>query len=220
MENYSLVPRMEFMVYDNSGKQKLIQKYKSTDGLNVWSLADGTNDDLWIGTYGQGLKQLNLKNGNLKEWKIESPTFKTSAFDYLKSLCLDDNNNDLWIGFWGGGLGRLNTKTGKYNIWITDEDNTKSISHNDVWAIHQDRIRTVWIGTNGGGLNLFENKDGGKFHQLYRCKDQAKKLSSNSIYSICESIKGKYSNNLEQTILWIGTSSGLNKLIINNASDL
>ncbi len=215
-------------VYDhtNSGKQKIIQKYKSTDELNVWSLTDGSNDDLWIGTYGQGLKQLNLKNGNLKEWKIESPTFKTSAFDYLKSLCLD-NNNDLWIGFWGGGLGRMNTKTGKYNIWIHDDDNPNSISHNDVWAIHQDRIGRIWIGTNGGGLNLayrqaglFDNKDDVEFLHFIDVKDQEKKLSSNSIYSICESTKGKYSNNLEQTILWIGTSSGLNKLIINNTSDL
>ena len=205
--------------YTNLGKQKIIQKYKSTDGLNVWSMAAGLNDDLWIGTYGQGLKQLNLKNGNLKEWKIESPTFQTSAFDYLKSLRLD-NNNDLWIGFWGGGLGRMNTKNGKYNIWIHDDANPNSISHNDVWAIHQDQNGRIWIGTNGGSLNLFDNKNGGEFQKLIEVKDQEKKLSSNSIYSICESTKGKYSNNFEQTILWIGTSSGLNKLIINNTSEL
>jgi signal transduction histidine kinase/ligand-binding sensor domain-containing protein/DNA-binding response OmpR family regulator len=205
--------------YTNSSNKHIIQKYKSTDGINVWSMADGSNDDLWIGTYGQGLKQLNLKDGNLKNWLIESPTFKTSAYDYLKSLCLD-NNNDLWIGFWGGGLGRMNTKNGKYNIWIHDDDNPNSISHNDVWAIHQDRNGRIWIGTNGGGLNLFDNKNGGEFHKFIEVKDQEKKLSSNSIYSICESTKGKYSNNFDQTILWIGTSSGLNKLIINNTSEL
>jgi len=206
--------------YTDSGKQKLVRKYTSTDGLNVWSMAGGTNDDIWIGTYGRGLKQLNFKYGNLKEWKIESPTFKTSAYDYLKSLTLDNNNNDLWMGFWGGGLGRLNTKTGKHNIWTHIDDIPGSISHNDVWAIHQDRNGRIWIGTNGGGLNLFDNKDGGKFIRFIDVKDQEKKLSSNSIYSICESTKGKYSNNLEQTILWIGTSSGLNKVIINNTSDI
>jgi signal transduction histidine kinase/DNA-binding response OmpR family regulator/streptogramin lyase len=204
----------------NSTNQHLSQKYKSTDGINVWSMADGSSDDLWIGTYGQGLKRLNLKDGNLNNWLIESPTFKTSAFDYLKSLCLDNNNSDLWIGFWGGGLGRMNTKDGKYNIWIHDDANPNSISHNDVWAIHQDQNGRIWIGTNGGGLNLFDNKNGGEFHKFIEVKDQEKKLSSNSIYSICESTKGKYSNNFEQIILWIGTSSGLNKIIINNASEL
>ena len=205
--------------YTNSVNQKIIQKYKITDGLNVWSMANASNDDLWIGTYGQGLKQLNLKNGNMKDWTIESPTFKTSAFDYLKSLCLD-NNNDLWIGFWGGGLGRMNTKNGKYDIWIHNDDNPNSISHNDVWAIHQDRNRRIWLGTNGGGLNLFDDKNEGEFHHFIDVQDQKKKLSGNSIYSICESTKGKYSNNFEQTILWIGTSSGLNKIIVNNSSDI
>jgi signal transduction histidine kinase/ligand-binding sensor domain-containing protein/DNA-binding response OmpR family regulator len=202
--------------FKNSDGQTGFHKYAGTDKINVWSLAVGKSDDIWIGTYGQGLKRLNLKNGNVEHRKIESPTFKTSAFDFLKSLFLDDDNF-LWIGFWGGGLARYNTQTGDYKIWIHSSDNQKSISQNDVWVIHHDRKGRLWLGTNGGGLNLFENKDGGKFLRWAENVNQLKKLSSSSIYSICESKPGKYSDDFNQTILWVGTSNGLNKITLNNS---
>ncbi len=198
--------------YNSSRTKPPFTNFNSTAGLNVWSLA-ATDDYLWIGTYGQGLKQLNLKNGKIKDWKIESPTFKTSAFDYLKSLYLNDDKI-LWIGFWGGGLARFNTETGKYKIWITESENPNSISHNDVWAIHKDNKDRLWIGTNGGGLNLFKDSDGGKFLRWIDILDKSKQLSSNSIYTICESSKENVN-----TILWVGTSNGLNKIVIQNSTD-
>ena len=203
--------------YNPSDKDKGFFKFVSTLGLNAWSLAADV-DNIWIGTYGQGLKQLNLKSGSIKNWVIESPTFKTSAFEYLKSLFLDENKN-LWMGFWGGGLARFDTRTGQYKIWITESGNSNSISHNDVWAIHKDKNSRLWIGTNGGGLNIFENSDGEKFYRWIDISDKSKQLSSNSIYSICESLRGKNTNENGETILWIGTSNGLNKILIHNSSD-
>nr|MCU0345250.1 hypothetical protein [Ignavibacterium sp.] len=202
-----------------------VQKYKSTEGLNVWSIASGTSDDLWIGTYGQGLKQLNLKNGSMKNWIIESPTFKTSAFNYIKSLYFEENI--LWLGFWGGGLARFNTINGEYKIWISRTDDPNSISYNDVWAITRDRKGRLWIATNGGGLNLafrqagsFDDSDGVKFYRLNEDTENSIKLSSNSIYSIRESRQGKFSDNKNQTVIWVGTSRGLNKLIIKSTSEI
>ena len=202
----------------SSPTNRKVQKYKSTEGLNVWSIAVGSSDDLWLGTYGQGLKQLNLKNGSMKDWMIESPTFKTSAFNYIKSLYLEENI--LWMGFWGGGLARFNTNNGEYKIWISRTDDPNSISYNDVWAITRDRKGRLWIATNGGGLNLFDDSDGGKFHRLNEDTENSIKLSSNSIYSLRESRRGKLSDNKEQTVLWVGTSSGLNKLIIKSTSEI
>lgn len=188
--------------------------YNETSNLNVWTLENGNSDDLWIGTFGQGLKQLSLKSGQIKNWKIESPTFKTTAFEYIKSLYLEVNNI-LWIGFWGGGFAKLDTKTGVYKIWISDSKNPESLSHNDVWDIHRDRKGRMWLATNGGGLNLFIPDDGGKFLRLIEVKDQSKKFSSNSLFTICESSNNFYPGD-DRTILWIGSSNGLNKISINN----
>lgn len=204
--------------FKNSDKQTNLKKYTGTEEINVWSLAVGKSDDIWIGTYGQGLKRFRLRNGNLESTPIESPTFKTSAFDYLKSLYIDDDNI-LWIGFWGGGLARFDTKTRTYKIWINENENPQSISHNDVWTIHKDRIGRLWIGTNGGGLNLFVPTAKGIFLRWSDIDDQSKKLSSNSIYSMTEARRGKNLSGLENTVLWVGTGNGLNKITLSNSKD-
>ncbi|HEY6435018.1 MAG TPA: triple tyrosine motif-containing protein, partial [Ignavibacteriaceae bacterium] len=119
-----------------------------------------------------------------------------------------------------------NPSTGKYKIWISEPGNPNSISHNDIWAIHQDSKDRIWIGTNGGGLNLvhrqaglFDDSEEGKFQRWIEIKNKSEQLSSNSIYSICESLNGKQSKN-DETILWVGTGNGLNKIIIINSVDI
>lgn len=198
----------------NLFEQKL-RRFNNTEGLNVWSTVSGSSDYLWIGTYGQGLKQLNLNDGRVKNINIKSPTFETSAYNYIKSLYLEENI--LWMGFWGGGLAKYDTETGNYKIWITESANPNSISYNDLWSIIRDRRGRLWLGTNGGGLNLF---DGNRFIRLNENNKNSIKLSSNSIYSLCEGNRAKYSDEVEQTILWVGTSSGLNKLVINSSADI
>ena len=37
-----------------------------------------------------------------------------------------------------------------------------SLSHDDVWVIFQDSKCRIWIGTNGGGLNLFVDEANGE----------------------------------------------------------
>ena len=203
---------------NGSSFDRKLRRFSNTEGLNVWSMVSGSSDDLWIGTYGQGLKQLNLKDGRIKNINIKSPTFGTSAYNYIKSLYLEENI--LWMGFWGGGFARYDTEAGNYKIWITEAANPNSISYNDLWSIIRDRKGRLWLGTNGGGLNLFDNLYEPKFYRLTESNKNSIKLSGNSIYSLCESKRGKYSDESEHTILWVGTSSGLNKLVINSSPDI
>ncbi len=73
----------------------------------------------------------------------------------------------------------------------------------------------MWIGTNGGGLNLF-NEAENKFTHFTTEENSLIRLSGNSIYSICES---KFPEDHNKTILWIGTNNGLNKIVIENSVD-
>jgi len=88
------------------------------------------------------------------------------------------------------------------------------LSYNDVWVIHQDRKGRIWIGTNGGGMDLYNGKKDIHFYNWKSNKESSQSLSSNSIYTICESINGNKSD--DQTILWVGTASGLNKFVVKN----
>ena len=191
---------------------KKVERFNNSNKLNVWTITAGNSNDIWIGTYGQGLKQLDIKTGNIKSYNIENATDKASPYNYIKSLYLDKNGY-LWIGFWGGGLAKLNPLTGEYINWRNDLNDPKSLSYNDVWAIKQDKYGRIWIGTNGGGLNLFLEIDGGTF---YHFNDEIMKIKSSGTLSI-NCIQESNVNDSDGTILWIGTTDGLIKMQIEKS---
>jgi signal transduction histidine kinase/ligand-binding sensor domain-containing protein/DNA-binding response OmpR family regulator len=193
-----------------------IKKHNQSRELNIWSLAPGNSSDLWIGTYGSGLFRLDLKTDELNRVSTLEKKNKSPAVNYIKSIQCDNKDN-IWIGYWGLGLALLNASSGECNGWLNDADNTYSLSFNDVWVIHNDKKGRVWIGTNGGGLNLFDEAEGGKFYRWIVSESGTGNLSSNSIYSICESSKKYTSDNF--TVLWIGTSNGLNKFVVKDTND-
>ncbi|MBK9097152.1 MAG: hypothetical protein IPM14_03340 [bacterium] len=199
--------------FDNITGNASISRNKQLQSLNIWSLSGGNSDKLWIGTYGQGLKEYNIKTDLLKSWSVENPAFNPSAYNYVKSILMD-NRGMLWIGFWGGGLARLNPENKNIEHWRNETDSPASLSFNDIWAIVQDSKGRIWIGTNGGGLNLFNDTVQNSFIHFKNIKNDKSTLSSNNIYTICESIAGNKPN--DQTILWIGTANGLNKFTIKN----
>lgn len=191
-----------------------IKKYSSYAFNNIWSLAAGKENELWIGTYGSGLFLLNSKTGTVVSKPILNNLIKSTSRDFIKSLYTDSQKR-LWIGFWGVGLARINLMTGEIKNWLSDINDTSSLSYDDVWVIFEDSKSRVWIGTNGGGLNCFD-KANEKFLTINSDSKSKLRISSNGIYSIAESniqIADKNS-----TVLWIGTSNGLNKIVINNSS--
>lgn len=193
-----------------------IKKFDDLKNLNLWSIEKGLNNDLWIGTYGNGLIHFDLVTSKISSIKIDSPTFQSAAVNYIKALHLN-REGILWIGFWGGGLVSYNTKTNNYKIWISENGNDKSISYNDVWALHEDKLGRLWIGTNGGGLNLFIPKDNGRFLSWKSDQDKTNSLINNSIQSISEI----FSDNNSETVLLIGTENGSSKAVIkNNSKDI
>lgn len=193
----------------NNGKSSLIRNSK-LDELNVWSMDVGKSENLWVGTYGQGLKELDLKTNHIKTWKVENPDFYPSPYYYVKAI-LQDNNGMVWIGFWGGGLARMNPSNGKIKYWRHQPEIEGSLSYNDIWALHQDKKGRIWVGTNGGGLNLF-NEEKNNFTTWKNNNSAQSILSSNSIYTFYESSDENDSD--KKTVLWIGTSGGLNKFVI------
>ncbi|HSW54714.1 MAG TPA: two-component regulator propeller domain-containing protein, partial [Ignavibacteriaceae bacterium] len=129
----------------NTAKDFTIIQNSELMSLNVWSLFKGSSANLWIGTYGQGLKELNLKTNELKSRNVHIPDFNSPGLDYVKTI-LEDKKGMIWMGFWGGGLARLNTLTSKVKHWRNETDNPFSLSYNDVWAVFEDRKGRIWVG--------------------------------------------------------------------------
>ncbi len=191
-----------------------LEKVAKFEGYHIWSLTSQKNNELWVGTFGKGLKQFNYKENKITSWDLSNPKIQTQSVYYNKTL-LTDSKNNIWVGYWGVGAARINPETGESKVWLSEPGNPNSLSHNDVWVIKEDHFGRIWLGTNGGGLNLFEDKNGGIFHHWIHSEESENSLGSNNIYSICEA---KNLNDIKdsETVLWIGTSDGLNKFVVRN----
>ncbi|AFH50022.1 Signal transduction histidine kinase [Ignavibacterium album JCM 16511] len=187
-------------------------------GLNIWSLYKDNDDNLWVGTYGQGLFNFNFKTNALKKIRIEYPLFKTLAYNYIKDIKKDKDGN-LLIATWGGGLVNLiNPYSEKYQIkfWRSNKNNPEALSFNDVWSVLVDKNGRVWLGTYGGGLNYFDESKN-RFLSL-NVSNSKNHLKSNSILSIYESTLPDDEKN-DLTTIWICTDQGLTKLVLKNDTE-
>jgi len=200
---------------DNTEINSGIKKMTEFGSDHIWSLASMNKNEIWVGTFGKGLKQFNYAENNSTNWNLKDSKIRTQSVFYNRALLADSKKN-IWVGYWGVGAARINPQTGKSEVWLNEPGNSRSISHNDVWVIKEDRFGRIWLGTRGGGLNLFEDKDGGIFHHWLQNQNEENSLSSNNISSICEAKNITYPSDSE-TILWIGTSDGLNRFRVKNS---
>ncbi len=196
-----------------SADKMQIKKHYDFAAENIWSLAEGNKDELYIGTYGSGLFLLNYKTNKVSKKPIIDELVKSSSKDFIKSLCRDSRNR-LWAGFWGVGLARLDLLTGEVKHWLSISHETNSLSYDDVWVILEDSKSRIWVGTNGGGLDYFDETTE-RFSNLNSNSKSNLAISSNGVYSITESrmqLSGEHSS-----VLWVGTNNGLNKIIVDDS---
>lgn len=87
-------------------------------------------------------------------------------------------------------------------IYRNRRTDTNTLSDNFLWTLFEDSDNTIWIGTNNGGLNSFNEEDE-TFTRYQYNSENPKSISNNSVRAIFEDSKGT---------LWIGTEGGgLNK---------
>lgn len=190
-----------------------LRKLSKFDGSHIWSILSKNKDEIWIRSYGTGLRQVNSTKNSITNIDINTNS-KILQSIYQSKALLEDSNKNIWVGYWGQGITKINYKDGTITKWLNEQGDSNSLSHNDVWTITEDRFGRIWIGTQGGGLNLFEDRDKGIFKSWLSDEKIKQKLNSN-IYSLFTSSKNVDINDLV-TILWIGTSEGLVRLEINN----
>ena len=101
----------------------------------------------------------------------------------------------MWFGTFSG----LNRYDGqKTTIFRPRRGDSDSISGSVIFSMLEDSAGRLWIGTDGGGLNLFNRKTL-SFTHFRNNPDEPLSLSSNQVFALEEDREGK---------LWIGTAGG------------
>ena len=111
---------------------------------------------------------------------------------------VQDRQGMIWFGTQDG----LNRFDGyKFTVFKHDPLEPGSLSHNFIWALHVSSDGTLWIGTEGGGLDRWNPIDDSFTHRRHD-PDDPNTLGHDIIRSIAEDRDG---------LLWIGTEGGLSR---------
>lgn len=155
-------------------------------GNNVWVLEFDAENALWVGTVGGGLARYDREKQNFAHF-TEQHGFDTSVVWDIKLT-----TSGLWIGT-DAGLKRYNPQTGSFTSFMHVPGDTRSLSSNTVFIIHEDTHGQLWLGTRGGGVNRFDPTTG-------RVTRYSNGLPHQNVTSIEEDEEGN---------LWLGTHGGL-----------
>jgi PAS domain S-box-containing protein len=167
----------------------------SLSNNSIYSLYKDKQQNIWIGTFGNGINIMNSVEDKFIH-VLSEPGNKNSLINKQVNTFLEDNDF-LWIGT-EGGLDRYNKKDDTFTHFIHNPLDKKSIGSNAVWALCKDKLGNLWIGTWDGGLNKFDYKTE-TFEHYYHDPGDTSSLGSNNIFAIHEDRDGN---------LWIGTMGG------------
>ncbi len=160
--------------------------------------------NLWFGT-DNGLNKLisgtdEMPSATFVRY-LNNPQDPASISNNQVWCIYQDKQETIWIGT-SEGLNKLIPPNNKHShatfIHFThDSRNPSSISGNQVISMFEDNLGNFWIGTEGGGLNKFDRKNGQFIH--FKVEDG---LPDNSVSGILGDNEGN---------LWVSTSNGLSK---------
>ncbi len=104
---------------------------------------------------------------------------------------------------WFGSLGVHRYDGYSYTSFYNDPRDSTSLAFNKIQAIYADRNGFIWVGTNGGGLDLLDPETG-IFRHFRHDPADPKSISNDFVSIILEDRKG---------MIWVGTEGGgLNRL--------
>ncbi len=146
---------------------------------------------LWTGSTDHGASRLDIASGawtHLAELGIPGQ----SVWCFWQ-----DRDRTVWIGC-KEGLVHLSADDRLIDWFRHEAGRDGSLSHDWIYALYRDTQNRLWVGTAGGGLNRFDDRD-----KKFRCFDHRAGLPGDDILSILQD---------EGRQLWLSTNQGLCRL--------
>jgi signal transduction histidine kinase/ligand-binding sensor domain-containing protein len=187
------------------------QKANDTTSLSnnqVRALYEDRQGTIWVGTGdgtlpGEGgLNRLDKKSGTFTRY-MHNPKDIYSLIDNKVRAIYEDSRGNFWVGTYGDGLHTMDRTKGIFFRQLYDPAHPEKLSRpylkrrrtmDGVTFIHEDITGIIWIGSNEGGLNLYNPKTELVTH--YEGRQQPDSLFEDGTRSIYSSRDG---------VIWMST---------------
>jgi ligand-binding sensor domain-containing protein/serine phosphatase RsbU (regulator of sigma subunit) len=156
---------------------------------------------LWIGTRGDGVVIFNEDTesftGQLSNYDKERNNAQglVGVRNTVKDIMVHDDGT-LWICT-AEGLSIFNPYRSTFRNIIESNDEM-GLSVSNIKCVFKDKAGSIWIGTEGGGINVY-HENNLKFQHFKKDQQQERSLKSNVVFSFLED---------EDSLLWVGSYEG------------
>jgi len=142
------------------------------DGFETRAFLIDRHKRLWVSNK-KGIIRIYNSDKSIKGYLTPEGNISSKAISFSRNIyCfMEDSQGYIWMGSKWDGIFRLREiKNGNFQIqrFSHREDDPYSLSNNSVYSVYQDSQKHIWIGTYGGGLNLFQEMPEGKARFLNR----------------------------------------------------
>jgi ligand-binding sensor domain-containing protein/signal transduction histidine kinase len=156
---------------------------------------------MWVGTAGKGLRLWEHGASAFSNYRHDEARVHSVANDVVTSV-FQDRSGILWVGTYFGGVSRIDLSTeGIRRLAKGVSGAPFSLGSNNITAVAGDGKQTLWLATNGAGLDQVALASG-RVTSFVRTGD-GHGLSDNHATALWPDGKGQ---------LWVGTRAGLNRL--------
>lgn len=178
-----------------------VNRQKIGNEINVSTIIEDTNQNLWLGTIGKGIFVFNPRSQLItKKLNQDINTSESLASNDVFKIIIT-KSGDFWVGT-QTGLSVINPRTFKVKTYKNVPSDINSLNHNSIYDVFEDKNGSIWIGTYFGGINVVHQAS--TPFKVLSVSDNPKNFNINVISTIYQD---------ESNDVWVGTeNSGLNHL--------
>lgn len=167
-------------VYRNNSIQPITNTVNPGSIPEITCLNLDANNQLWIGTFADGLYQCDVEKLQLKlQYKTSALNNYSLSGNQVQYL-LNDDQETLWAAVWGKGIDYVNLDNFNFGRYVTIDDANKFNAENFIRPIIVADSNTIICGTQQSGILVLNNhkkivrkvNDGLPKAIEHLCKDQ------------------------------------------------
>jgi PAS domain S-box-containing protein len=165
---------------------------RSLSSDRVWRIVEDAEQRLWVATRGGGVDRYDPSVDGFVHYRHDPANPRSLTHDNVLAL-LATRSGGLWAGTYSG-VARWDAATDSWQRFESG-NGPGLLAHETVNDLCEDRRGSVWIATEGGGLNRYDPATGTL--ERHRATDG---LPSNTVRSVVEDDDGA---------LWVSTNQGI-----------